>query len=131
MWLEKEPPEPIYTKNWCTHFVNCLAPMPFLINLFQLKVYVKRSNCLLTLHINVHQCRVLSTSVVCSTPVISSLSSVDVNDCQWVSLDMLIRRDVCPQKSWIRNTFSRPTVHCHIITFCDIFIFDLLHRCWD
>ena len=136
MWLENQQvyhEQPQDTATWCTHFVNCIkAHIHFLLNLnFQLKMHLKTSNCILTLHINVHHCRYFSTSVVCSALVISSLSSVDVSDVQWVFLDVLIRRDICPHFSRIRITCSRNTVLFHIVTFYDVFIFNLLHRCWD
>ena len=112
-------------------FCKMLSSSTLFIKLFQLQGHVKRSNCVLTLHINVHHCRCLSTSVVCSALVLSSLSSVDVSDVQWVSLDVLTRCDICPHNSWIRITCNSITVLFHIVTFCDVFIFNLLHRGWD
>ena len=133
MWLENEPvyqEQPLNTTTWCKHFVNCLALPPFLLHPLHLKAHVKRSNYILTLHINVHHCRCLSTSVVCGALVFSSLSSVDVSDVQWVFLDMFTSLEICPHNSWIRNACSYITVHFHSVTFCDNFIFNLLYRCW-
>ena len=117
------------------NIVDWSALLPFLLNLtlrtFQVRLYLKRSIYVLTLDINVHHCKVHSTRVVCSAPVFSILSSVDVSDVQWVSVDVLTSRDFCPQYSWITNTCSHITVHFHIVTFFDNFIFGLLHRCQD